>query len=176
MNNFISSVSLNLLIGVILKKIRQSQKKKLSEVSENTNLPTSTISKIENSLSNLSIDHIFLLCECYKIRVSQFILLIEDAFVFLHKEKNTYVFIEPNKKEKETNFFTVPTKSTILPFFLSATLITPIPIIGLLSSYSVVQYLKKKKESKKDLPILTDKQLLELLDSFLIEKSKQLLS
>lgn len=93
---YISSASLNSVVGCVFRHLRNISDVGQLELAEITNLPASTISKIESGSINITIELIFMLCSYYQISLTEFFKILETAIESLHDDK---VFIYLTKTE-----------------------------------------------------------------------------
>lgn len=98
MASYIWSASLNMTAGCIFKHFRHINDMDQATAAKISNLPASTISKLESGSANITIEHIFILCGTYKISLRDFAQVVELAVLELQKEK---VFIYLEKSESE---------------------------------------------------------------------------
>ena len=100
MASYIWSASLNMTAGCIFKHFRHVSNMDQATAAEISNLPASTISKLESGSANITIEHIFILCSTYKVSLSDFARVIELAVIELHKEK-VFVYSERSVEKSE---------------------------------------------------------------------------
>lgn len=93
---YISSASLNSVVGCVFRHLRNISDVGQLELAEITNLPASTISKIESGSINITIELIFMLCSYYQISLTEFFKILETAIESLYDDK---VFIYLTKTE-----------------------------------------------------------------------------
>lgn len=87
MTVYIWSVSLNTLTGCMFRHIRDTIGKGQKDVAKEIGQLPSTISKLESGSANITIEHIYSFCTTYRISLSDFVELIEQATLKLQQEK-----------------------------------------------------------------------------------------
>lgn len=93
---YICSASLNSVVGCIFRHLRNISDVGQQELADITNLPASTISKIESGSINITVELIFMLCSYYQISLTEFFKVLETAIQSLYEDK---VFIYLTKTE-----------------------------------------------------------------------------
>ena len=96
MASYIWCTSLNAATGAVLRHLRNTANKDQATVAEAVNLPTSTISKLESGSANITIEYIYMLCQLYKVSLTDFGTLVELASIELLREK-VYIYVEKSK-------------------------------------------------------------------------------
>lgn len=96
---YICSASLNSVVGCIFRHLRNISDVGQLELADITNLPASTISKIESGSINITVELIFMLCSYYQISLTEFFKILETAIQSLYEDK---VFIYLTKTESVT--------------------------------------------------------------------------
>lgn len=96
---YICSASLNSVVGCIFRHLRNISDVGQLELADITNLPASTISKIESGSINITVELIFMLCSYYQISLTEFFKVLETAIQSLYDDK---VFIYLTKTESVT--------------------------------------------------------------------------
>lgn len=96
MASYIWCTSLNAATGAVLRHLRNTANKDQATVAEAVNLPTSTISKLESGSANITIEYIYMLCQLYKVSLTNFGTLVELASIELLREK-VYIYVEKSK-------------------------------------------------------------------------------
>lgn len=98
MTSYIWSASLNMTVGCIFKHFRHKSDMDQATAAQISNLPASTISKLESGSANITIEHIFILCGTYKIPLRDFAQVVELAVLELQKEK-VFTYLEKSESE-----------------------------------------------------------------------------
>lgn len=196
MATYIWSAPLNMAVGCIFKHFRILRDLDQSEAAESSGLVASTISKLESGSTNITIEHVFILCAAYKVSLSDFARVIELAVIELHNEK-VFVYSEKSVEKSEyvvikDNTVVVKTEDSLLSLGAStgagvgigiaaSVLAAPLGSLGImLGVASASAYSKyKNNNSKKDkdvirteldeevtLPKLSSKQIYSVLKDF----------
>lgn len=193
MATYIWSAPLNMAVGCIFKHFRILRNLDQAEAAERSGLVASTISKLESGSTNITIEHVFILCAAYNISLSNFARVIELAVVELHKEK-VFVYSEKSVEKSEyivikDNTVVVKTEDSLLSLGanafanagIAASVLAPLGPLGIiLGVASVSAYSKyKNNNSKKQkdasgteldeeitLPKLSSKQIYSVLKGF----------
>ena len=175
MSNFIFSVSLNTLIGALLKKIREKNDLDQVSIGEETNFSASTISKIESGKMNITTDIIFILCSYYQIKPSYFFKIVEKSIEDLAKKK-VFIYTDKTWEAHETKEgLKIPPVATIAA---ASALGLFVPVLGtaITTSIAAAFFLNKREVYKnfnddiqktmlpEKLPILSTKQLIGFID------------
>lgn len=194
MATYIWSAPLNMAVGCIFKHFRILRNLDQAEAAEISGLVASTISKLESGSTNITIEHVFILCAAYKISLSDFARVIELAVIELHKEK-VFVYSEKSVEKSEyvvikDNTVVVKTEDSLLSLGAStganigvaaSVLALPLGSLGIVlgvagaSAYSKYKNSNSKKhkdatETELDeeitLPKLSSKQIYSVLKDF----------
>lgn len=114
MASYIWSASLNMTVGCIFKHFRHVSNMDQAAAAKVSNLPASTISKLESGSANITIEHIFILCATYKISLSDFAKVVELSVLELQKEK-VFTYLEKTESvEIKENTVVVETDNSLL--------------------------------------------------------------
>lgn len=192
MATYIWSAPLNMAVGCIFKHFRILRNLDQAEAAEISGLVASTISKLESGSTNITIEHVFILCAAYKVSLSDFARVIELAVIELHKEK-VFVYSEKSVEKSEyvvikDNTVVVKTEDSLLSLGAStgagiaaSVLAVPLGPLGIVlgvagaSAYSKYKNSNSKKhkdatETELDeeitLPKLSSKQIYSVLKNF----------
>lgn len=192
MATYIWSAPLNMAVGCIFKHFRILRNLDQAEAAEISGLVASTISKLESGSTNITIEHVFILCAAYKVSLSDFARVIELAVIELHKEK-VFVYSEKSVEKSEyvvikDNTVVVKTEDSLLSLGAStgagiaaSVLAVPLGPLGIVlgvagaSAYSKYKNSNSKKhkdatETELDeeitLPKLSSKQIYSVLKDF----------
>ena len=196
MATYIWSAPLNMAVGCIFKHFRILRNLDQAEAAESSGLVASTISKLESGSTNITIEHVFILCAAYKVSLSDFARVIELAVIELHKEK-VFVYSEKSVEKSESvvikdNTVVVKTEDSLLSLGAStgagvgigiaaSVLAVPLGPLGIMlgvagaSAYS--KYKNNNSKKQKDasgteldeditLPKLSSKQIYSVLKDF----------
>ena len=93
---YICSASLNSVVGCIFRHLRNISDVGQLELADITNLPASTISKIESGSINITVELIFMLCSYYQISLTEFFKILETAIQSLYEDKVFIYLIKPH--------------------------------------------------------------------------------
>ena len=196
MATYIWSAPLNMAVGCIFKHFRILRNLDQAEAAESSGLVASTISKLESGSTNITIEHVFILCATYKISLSDFARVIELAVVELHKEK-VFVYSEKSVEKSEyvvikDNTVVVKTEDSLLSLGAStgagvgigiAASVLAVPLgplgvmLGVASASAYSKYKNNNSKKHKDatrteldeeirLPKLSSKQIYSVLKDF----------
>ena len=196
MATYIWSAPLNMAVGCIFKHFRILRNLDQAEAAEISGLVASTISKLESGSTNITIEHVFILCAAYKVSLSDFARVIELAVIELHKEK-VFVYSEKSVEKSEyvvikDNTVVVKTEDSLLSLGAStgagigaaaSVLAVPLGPLGIMlgvgvagasaySKYKISNSKKHKDASETELdeeitlPKLSSKQIYSVLKNF----------
>lgn len=196
MATYIWSAPLNMAVGCIFKHFRILRNLDQAEAAESSGLVASTISKLESGSTNITIEHVFILCATYKISLSDFARVIELAVIELHKEK-VFVYSEKSVEKSEyvvikDNTVVVKTEDSLLSLGAStgagvgigiAASVLAVPLgplgvmLGVASASAYSKYKNNNSKKHKDatrteldeeirLPKLSSKQIYSVLKDF----------
>lgn len=196
MATYIWSAPLNMAVGCIFKHFRILRNLDQAEAAESSGLVASTISKLESGSTNITIEHVFILCAAYKVSLSDFARVIELAVIELHKEK-VFVYSEKSVEKSEyvvikDNTVVVKTEDSLLSLGAStgagvgigiAASVLAVPLVplgvmlGVASASAYSKYKNNNSKKQKDasgteldeeitLPKLSSKQIYSVLKDF----------
>ena len=193
MATYIWSAPLNMAVGCIFKHFRILRNLDQAEAAEISGLVASTISKLESGSTNITIEHVFILCAAYKVSLSDFARVIELAVIELHKEK-VFVYSEKSVEKSEyvvikDNTVVVKTEDSLLSLgastgigavasVLAGPLAGPLGImLGVAGASAYSKYKNSNSKKHKDateteldeeitLPKLSSKQIYSVLKNF----------
>lgn len=193
MATYIWSAPLNMAVGCIFKHFRILRNLDQAEAAEISGLVASTISKLESGSTNITIEHVFILCATYKVSLSDFARVIELAVIELHKEK-VFVYSEKSVEKSEyvvikDNTVVVKTEDSLLSLgastgigavasVLAGPLAGPLGImLGVAGASAYSKYKNSNSKKHKDateteldeeitLPKLSSKQIYSVLKNF----------
>ena len=191
MATYIWSAPLNMAVGCIFKHFRILRNLDQAEAAEISGLVASTISKLESGSTNITIEHVFILCAAYKVSLSDFARVIELAVIELHKEK-VFVYSEKSVEKSEyvvikDNTVVVKTEDSLLSLGAStgagigavaSVLAGPLGImLGVAGASAYSKYKNSNSKKHKDatetevdeeitLPKLSSKQIYSVLKNF----------
>lgn len=111
MATYIWSAPLNMAVGCIFKHFRILRNLDQAEAAEISGLVASTISKLESGSTNITIEHVFILCAAYKVSLSDFARVIELAVIELHKEK---VFVYSEKSVEKSEYVVIKDNTVVV--------------------------------------------------------------
>ncbi len=111
MATYIWSAPLNMAVGCIFKHFRILRNSDQAEAAESSGLVASTISKLESGSTNITIEHVFILCAAYKVSLSDFARVIELAVIELHKEK---VFVYSEKSVEKSEYVVIKDNTVVV--------------------------------------------------------------
>lgn len=111
MATYIWSAPLNMAVGCIFKHFRILRNLDQAEAAESSGLVASTISKLESGSTNITIEHVFILCAAYKVSLSDFARIIELAVIELHKEK---VFVYSEKSVEKSEYVVIKDNTVVV--------------------------------------------------------------
>ena len=111
MATYIWSAPLNMAVGCIFKHFRILRNLDQAEAAESSGLVASTISKLESGSTNITIEHVFILCAAYKVSLSDFARVIELAVIELHKEK---VFVYSEKSVEKSEYVVIKDNTVVV--------------------------------------------------------------
>lgn len=186
MASYIWCTSLNAATGAVLRHLRNTANKDQATVAEAVNLPTSTISKLESGSANITIEYIYMLCQLYKVSLTDFGTLVELASIELLREK-VYIYVEKSKYvdlrastailNSKSTLSTVSDALSIGTIGMLSMVSAPIALgVGLATAYQKYKGNKKiedKLEELKleideiELPLISGQQVYKILKDYL---------
>lgn len=166
MANYIWSAQLNIVTGSLFRHMRTATGKGQKEVAEETSQLASTISKLESGASNITIEHIYSFCTLYKVSLSDFVELLEQATAELDKHRVLLYVDKSESTQIKDNSIVVKSRKVGTRTVVNAS------FFGLVRRYEEHDVYEDIPESKNDddeleLPKLSSKQVYSILKDFL---------
>ncbi|WP_201555281.1 helix-turn-helix domain-containing protein [Psychrobacter immobilis] len=166
MANYIWSAQLNIVTGSLFRHMRTATGKGQKEVAEETSQLASTISKLESGASNITIEHIYSFCTLYKVSLSDFVELLEQATAELDKQRVLLYVDKSESTQIKDNSIVVKSRKVGTRTVVNAS------FFGLVRRYEEHDVYEDIPESKNvddelELPKLSSKQVYSILKDFL---------
>lgn len=169
MANYIWSAQLNIVTGSLFRHMRTATGKGQKEVAEETSQLASTISKLESGASNITIEHIYSFCTLYKVSLSDFVELLEQATAELDKQRVLLYVDKSESTQIKDNSIVVNSRKVGTRTVVNAS------FFGLLRRYKEEEYEyeyedfpeSKNVDDELELPKLSSKQVYSILKDFL---------
>ena len=167
MANYIWSAQLNIVTGSLFRHMRTATGKGQKEVAEETSQLASTISKLESGASNITIEHIYSFCTLYKVSLSDFVELLEQATAELDKQRVLLYVDKSESTQIKDNSIVVNSRKVGTRTVVNAS------FFGLLRRYKEEEYVyedipeSKNVDDELELPKLSSKQVYSILKDFL---------
>ena len=161
-SNYNFSTTVSHVTGALLHCLREFEGITQTSLAENTGMSTSGLSKLEKGETNISIEQIFILGGQFKLKSSEFMVLLEDSIELINK-KGIFVANTKSKAvqiDKTNHVPVVMGVSGVIAAAATGSAVTALGIAVLsgIFAQNSNDSLKKQKEVqvKNELQLLTD--------------------
>ncbi len=94
MQEFKYIASYEVLVATVLKHLRQYTQDGQVDIAKRSDIPKSTLSRLEAGEAKLTVEYLAILCDVYRIKTSEFFNAVEICTGYLQTEQSTLIHTE----------------------------------------------------------------------------------